>query len=87
MSADHWHYAYEIHGGAQEHHRHHDNESQLGGLREDLRRAEERIRDLEDALGELRGQIRLASAPGRQAAERELAAAMADLTADEWRQL
>jgi hypothetical protein len=50
----HGHYAYEIHGAAEEHHRHYDTESDLrelrslvAGLREDLGRAEDRIRDLE----------------------------------------
>jgi hypothetical protein len=50
----HGHYSYEIHGAAEEHHRHYDTESELremaslvAGLREDLSRAEERIRGLE----------------------------------------
>ncbi len=50
----HGHYAYEIHGAAEEQHRHYDTESELrelrslvAGLREDLRRAEDRIRGLE----------------------------------------
>jgi hypothetical protein len=50
----HGHYADQIHGVAGEHHRHYDTESELralrslvAGLREDLARAEERIRGLE----------------------------------------
>jgi hypothetical protein len=64
--SDHFHYADEIHGAAQEHHRHYDMESEIRGLREDLNRALARISDLE-------------AAPGRQAAELEAADAMADL--------
>jgi hypothetical protein len=71
---DHWHYADEIHGAADQHHRHYDIESEIRGLREDLNRALARISDLE-------------SAPSRQQAERELADAMADLTTEEWRQM
>jgi hypothetical protein len=54
MNEAHGHYAYEIHGAAEEHHRHFDTESELrelrslvAGLREDLSRAENRIHDLE----------------------------------------
>jgi len=50
----HGHYACEIHGAAEEHHRHYDTESELralaslvAGMREDLSHAEERIRGLE----------------------------------------
>ena len=38
---------------AEKHHRHYDDESTARGLREDLGRAEERIRDLEDRLAAL----------------------------------
>ena len=54
MNETHGHYADEIHGAAEEHHRHYDTESELrtlaslvAGLREDLSRAEDRIRGLE----------------------------------------
>ena len=54
MNEVHGHYAHEIHGAAEEHHRHYDTESELrelrslvAGLREDLSRAEDRIRGLE----------------------------------------
>jgi hypothetical protein len=54
MNETHGHYAYEIHGAAEEHHRHCDTKSELrelqslvAGLREDLSRAEDRIRGLE----------------------------------------
>jgi len=54
MNEAHGHYAYEIHGVAEEHHRHYDTKSELrelrslvAGLREDLSRAEDRIRGLE----------------------------------------
>jgi hypothetical protein len=45
--SDHWHYADEIHGAAEQHHRHYDTESEIRGLREDLNRALARISDLE----------------------------------------
>jgi hypothetical protein len=46
----HDHYDY-----AERHHRHYDDESTARGLREDLGRAEERIRELEDRLdGDIR---------------------------------
>ena len=38
---------------AEKYHRHYDDESTARGLREDLSRAEERIRELEDRLGAL----------------------------------
>ncbi len=44
MNESHGHYAYEIHGAADEHHRHYE----IAGLREDLNRALERIREMED---------------------------------------
>jgi len=57
----HGHYAYEIHGAAEEHHRHYDTESELrelqslvAGLREDLSRAEDRIRGLESQTPQAR---------------------------------
>jgi hypothetical protein len=57
----HGHYADEIHGAAEEHHRHYDTESELrelaslvAGLREDLSRAEDRIRDLESQTPQAR---------------------------------
>lgn len=45
--SDHWHYADEIHGAADQHHRHYDLESLIDGLREDLNRSLERIAALE----------------------------------------
>jgi hypothetical protein len=51
--AGHDHYDY-----AERHHRHYDHESEIAGLREDLGRAQERIRDPEEEV---------ASATGRQA--------------------
>jgi hypothetical protein len=44
-SDNHDHYDY-----ADRHHRHYDDESTVSGLREDLGRAEERIRELENDL-------------------------------------
>jgi hypothetical protein len=61
MNEAHGHYAYEIHGAAEEHHRHYDTESELrelrslvAGLREDLSRAEDRIRGLESQTPQAR---------------------------------
>ena len=61
MNETHGHYAYEIHGAAEEHHRHYDTESELrelrslvAGLREDLSRAEDRLRGLESQTPQAR---------------------------------
>jgi len=77
--ADHWHYASDIHGAAEEHHRHYDTESELrelrslvAGLREDLGRAESRIHDLE-------GQT-----PAALQAQRELDETLADNAAADY---
>jgi hypothetical protein len=43
---------------AEKHHRHYDDESTARGLREDLGRAEERIRELEDVLRDSLERIR-----------------------------
>jgi hypothetical protein len=51
----HDHYDY-----ADRHHRHYDDESTVQGLREDLGRAEARISDLEDQIGDLRRQLEAA---------------------------
>jgi hypothetical protein len=64
--SDHRHYADEIHGAAEQHHRHHDLESLIDGLREDLNRALERIRELEQ------------DTPQARQLEHEADAAMAD---------
>jgi predicted nucleic acid-binding Zn-ribbon protein len=48
--AGHGHQAYDLYDVAEKHHRHYDDESTVAGLREDLSRAEERIRELEDEL-------------------------------------
>ncbi len=82
MNEAHGHYAYEIHGAAEEHHRHYDTESGLrelrslaAGLREDLSRAEDRIRGLESQTPQAR-QLQL---------EADLAAAdLAESGYDRW---
>ena len=82
MNETHGHYAYEIHGAAEEHHRHYDTESELrelqslvAGLREDLSRTEDRIRDLESQTPQAR-QLQL---------EADLAAAdLAESGYDRW---
>ena len=57
MTADHWHYASDIHGGAEDHHRHHDTEREIEQLRRDLAAAVERIRELEGGQQQLWTQI------------------------------
>ena len=82
MNETHGHYADEIHGAAEEHHRHYDTESELremtslvAGLREGLSRAEDRIRGLEAQTPQAR-QVRL---------EADLAAAdLAESGHDRW---
>ena len=82
MNEAHGHYAYEIHGAAEEHHRHRGTESELremqslvAGLREDLSRAEDRIRGLEGQTPQAR-QLQL---------EADLAAAdLAESGYDRW---
>ena len=58
---DHKHNAYDVYGVADEHHRHYDTESAIAGLREDLGRALERIRDLEDRQAALLRALREAA--------------------------
>lgn len=55
---DHKHELCDLYGVAGEHHRHHDLESQIRGLREDLSRAEKRIRELENDRAALRRILR-----------------------------
>jgi hypothetical protein len=82
VNETHGHYADEIHGAAEEHHRHYDTESGLralaslvAGLRGDLSRAEDRIRGLEAQTPQAR-QVRL---------EADLAAAdLAESGYDRW---
>jgi hypothetical protein len=50
MTADHWHYINDVHGGAEQHHQHYDLENLCEGLRA-------RIRDLEDRLYALECEI------------------------------
>jgi hypothetical protein len=62
--AGHDHYDY-----AGRHHRHYDEESTVQGLREDLGRAGERLRELEDRLRDALGRITVLEdrQPGRTA--------------------
>ena len=46
----HYHYIGDLHQVASAYHSHHDLESLIAGLREDLGHAESRIHDLEDRL-------------------------------------
>ena len=57
----HGHGFYELLDVAEEHHRHYDTESEVRGLREDLGRAQERIRELEDRQASLLGALRQAA--------------------------
>jgi hypothetical protein len=72
VNESHGHYAYEIHGAADEHHRHYDLEGLTEGLREDLGRAEARARELEDRCAALECQ------PAAQQAQYEADLAAAD---------
>ena len=82
MNEAHGHCAYEIHGAAEEHHRHYDTEAELralrslvAGLREDLSRAEDRVRGLESQTPQAR-QLQLGA---------DLAAAdLAESGSDRW---
>jgi hypothetical protein len=56
MTADHWHYASDIHGGAAEHHRHYDTEREIEALRRELAAAAESIREMAGDLRQLRSQ-------------------------------
>ena len=80
---DHKHNAYDVYGVAEEHHRHYDLEDEARGLREDLRRAEARIRDLEDGLAEVTRRIGALEAQTPQARQLQVEAdlAAADLAA------
>jgi len=54
MSEDHWHYVNDIHGAAEEHHRHYDLERTGDDLRAELQRAFRLIHDLENDVMKLR---------------------------------
>jgi len=56
VCADHWHYASDIHGGAEEHHRHYDTEREIEQLRRELAAAVESIRELAADVRQLRSQ-------------------------------
>ena len=70
---------------AEKHHRHYDDESTAQGLREDLGRAEEQIRELEDGLRDALNRIHQLEeqAPEARQAEYEADVALADSEA--WR--
>jgi hypothetical protein len=76
---DHWHYASDIHGGAEEHHRHYDLERQNERLHDELMQAVKRISNLEDRIASLEK-----STPGARQAQHEADVAMADLRASGW---
>lgn len=71
---DHKHNAYDVYGVVDEHHRHYDLENLIEGLREDLGRAQERIRELEDRCDALERQT-----PQARQAQYEADVAAADL--------
>ena len=70
---------------AEKHHRHYDDESTAQGLREDLGRAEERIRELEDGLRDALNRIHQLEehTPEARQAEYEADVALAD--SEPWR--
>ena len=47
---DHWHYASDIHGGAEQHHRHYDLENGDEAAQRDIRRLQEDVRELRSLL-------------------------------------
>ena len=78
---DHWHYVSDIHGGAEEHHRHHDLENageaaqrDIRGLREDVRQLRARLDNALDRIGDLEN-----STPDARQAQYETDVALADL--------
>jgi hypothetical protein len=75
---DHWHYASEIHGGAEEHHRHYDEERELASVRRDLDHVIADLRAALDRIGALEEQT-----PEARQAEYEADVAMAD--SEPWR--
>jgi hypothetical protein len=50
MAEDHWHYVSDIHGAAEEHHRHYDEENRTTILEEMLREARDEIAKLREEL-------------------------------------
>jgi predicted HAD superfamily Cof-like phosphohydrolase len=55
---DHFHYASDIHGAAEEHHRHYDHEQNERDLRSELDGLRHRVSDLEEEVAELRRWVR-----------------------------
>ena len=78
---DHWHYAGDIHGGAEQHHRHYDLERDDETAQQDIRRLQEDVRELRslldnalDRIGDLEN-----STPEARQAQYEADVALADL--------
>jgi chromosome segregation ATPase len=80
---DHWHYASDIHGGAEQHHRHHDLEREDETAQRDIRRLQEDVRELRSLLDSALDRISEleAATPEAQQAEYEADVAVADLAA------
>jgi hypothetical protein len=79
-SDDHGHH----YGYADRHHRHYDDESTVRGLREDLGRAEEPIRELEDGLLAALGRIRQLEEQTPEACQAEYEADLALADSESW---
>jgi predicted nucleic acid-binding Zn-ribbon protein len=74
---DHWHYASDIHGGAEEHHRHYDLERDTERLSERLR---EDVRELREDLAKALDRIAALErqTPAALRSQRELDETLAD---------
>ena len=85
MSGDdgHWHYAYDIHGGAEELHRHYDLERDDEAAQREIQRLQRDVDDLRGQLGGALDRIRQleAATPEARQARYEADVAAADLAA------
>jgi hypothetical protein len=80
----HAHSFWDLDDVAEKHHRHYDDENTMQGLREDLGRAEEHIRDLEAKLDIAFDRIRALAADTPQARQLQLEADLAAADAHEF---
>jgi hypothetical protein len=83
MGEDHWHYASDIHGGAEQHHRHYDLENETGAVERRLREEVRELRGLLDNALERIAALEKSTPEARQA-QAEADTAMADLRASGW---
>lgn len=81
--SDHWHYSSDIHGGAEEHHRHYDLERAIESARDRIRDLEQTIATYGETLDDLRNRVYVLehSTPEARQLQYEADVAMADLRA------